>query len=307
MLYRELVSAGLRTIDVMRDPQAGIHDHFPPSDRRGATACSGSGRQVARPAVGKEKTAHFVPRSRSEMSKPRRKDAPAAPPRHHVSSAWMWIAVVAVVGLATMRELRPSIPAPGSESTAAAPPPTFLPTVENKTPPSAVAPAGMVWIPGGEFSMGAQDPPDMNDIVGMQATTDSRPIHRVYVDGFWMDATEVTNEQFAAFVKATGYVTVAERTPRAEDFPARRLRSSSPAPCLLAAGSCRATERPLPVVGVRRKARTGGIRSGQTVRSTGRERIRSCMSPTRTRKRTRNGRASVCRPKRSGSLPRAAA
>ena len=53
----------------------------------------------------------------------------------------------------------------------------------------------------------------------MQATTDSRPIHRVYVDGFWMDATEVTNEQFAQFVKATGYVTVAERTPRAEDFP----------------------------------------------------------------------------------------
>jgi formylglycine-generating enzyme required for sulfatase activity len=39
------------------------------------------------------------------------------------------------------------------------------------------------------------------------------------VDGFWMDQTEVTNEQFARFVKATGYVTVAERTPRAEDFP----------------------------------------------------------------------------------------
>jgi formylglycine-generating enzyme required for sulfatase activity len=77
----------------------------------------------------------------------------------------------------------------------------------------------MVWIPGGEFSMGAQDPADVNDKVGMQATTDSRPIHRVYVDGFWMDKTEVTNAQFAAFVKATGYVTVAERTPRAEDFP----------------------------------------------------------------------------------------
>ena len=77
----------------------------------------------------------------------------------------------------------------------------------------------MVWIPGGEFSMGAQDPPDMNDAVGMKATTDSRPIHRVLVDGFWMDRTEVTNEQFAAFVRATGYVTVAERTPRAEDFP----------------------------------------------------------------------------------------
>jgi len=53
----------------------------------------------------------------------------------------------------------------------------------------------------------------------MHATDDSRPIHRVYVDGFWMDATEVTNEQFAKFVAATGYVTVAERTPTQEDFP----------------------------------------------------------------------------------------
>ena len=97
--------------------------------------------------------------------------------------------------------------------------PRFLPTVEHKNPPPAQAPEGMVWIPGGEFSMGAQDPPDMNDAVGMQATTDSRPIHRVSVDGFWMDKTEVTNQQFAAFVKATGYVTVAEQTPRAEDFP----------------------------------------------------------------------------------------
>jgi formylglycine-generating enzyme required for sulfatase activity len=76
----------------------------------------------------------------------------------------------------------------------------------------------MVWIPGGEFSMGAADPPGMDD-VGMQATTDSRPIHRVYVDAFWMDKTDVTNGQFEAFVKATGYVTVAERKPRAEDFP----------------------------------------------------------------------------------------
>ena len=52
----------------------------------------------------------------------------------------------------------------------------------------------MVWIPGGEFSMGAVDPLGQDaNVVGMQATTDSRPIHRVYVDGFWMDATEVTN------------------------------------------------------------------------------------------------------------------
>lgn len=93
----------------------------------------------------------------------------------------------------------------------------FSPTVPNKTeaPP---APQGMVWIPGGEFSMGAQDAADMND-VGMNATLDSRPIHRVYVDGFFMDKTDVTNAQFAKFAKATGYVTVAEREPRAEDYP----------------------------------------------------------------------------------------
>jgi len=98
-------------------------------------------------------------------------------------------------------------------------PTAFLPTIENGQAPPGSAPEGMVWIPGGEFSMGAQDPPDANDAVGMQATEDSRPIHRVFVDGFWMDRTEVTNQQFTAFVSATGYVTVAEQTPRAEDFP----------------------------------------------------------------------------------------
>jgi formylglycine-generating enzyme required for sulfatase activity len=94
----------------------------------------------------------------------------------------------------------------------------FLPTVPNPTPAPGIAPEGMVWLPGGEFSMGAADAPDMND-VGMKATEDSRPIHRVYVDGFWIDKTDVTNQQFEAFVKATGYVTVAERKPRAEDYP----------------------------------------------------------------------------------------
>ncbi len=95
---------------------------------------------------------------------------------------------------------------------------TFGPTVANKQPAPGPAPKGMAWIPGGEFSMGAQDAMDMN-AVGMQATRDSRPIHRVYVDGFFMDKTDVTNAQFAAFVKATGYVTIAEKTPTAEEFP----------------------------------------------------------------------------------------
>ncbi len=96
----------------------------------------------------------------------------------------------------------------------------FAPTVPNKGMPVGKAQPGMVWIPGGEFSMGAQDPPDMeHDQVGMNATEDSRPVHRVYVDGFWMDKTDVTNAEFAKFVAATHYVTEAEKTPKAEDFP----------------------------------------------------------------------------------------
>jgi formylglycine-generating enzyme len=81
----------------------------------------------------------------------------------------------------------------------------------------AVDPA-MVWIPGGEFSMGALDEPH-STAAEMHATTDSRPTHRVYVQGFYMDKTDVANDEFARFVQATGYVTVAERTPRPEDFP----------------------------------------------------------------------------------------
>jgi formylglycine-generating enzyme len=94
----------------------------------------------------------------------------------------------------------------------------FVETKLNTQAPPGPAPAGMVWIPGGEFSMGCSDP-TQSPHGGNDVMRDSRPIHRVYVDGFWMDKTEVTNAQFAAFVKATNYVTVAERTPKPEDFP----------------------------------------------------------------------------------------
>ncbi len=50
-------------------------------------------------------------------------------------------------------------------------------------------------------------------------TRDAQPVHRVFVDGFCMDATEVTNEQFEKFVSATRYVTIAERTPTQAEFP----------------------------------------------------------------------------------------
>ncbi|MGA8044453.1 MAG: formylglycine-generating enzyme family protein [Terracidiphilus sp.] len=94
----------------------------------------------------------------------------------------------------------------------------FAPTVANRNAAPSAAPAGMVWIPGGEFSMGAMDPPAVNE-AGMHAAVDARPIHRVYVDAFWMDKTDVTNEEFARFVNATNYVTIAERTPTAQEFP----------------------------------------------------------------------------------------
>jgi formylglycine-generating enzyme len=94
----------------------------------------------------------------------------------------------------------------------------FGPTIPNATPGPGPSPRGMEWIPGGEFAMGAMDPPAAGE-AGMSVAADARPIHRVYVDGFWMDETDVTNEDFARFVKATGYVTVAERRPRAKDFP----------------------------------------------------------------------------------------
>jgi formylglycine-generating enzyme required for sulfatase activity len=69
------------------------------------------------------------------------------------------------------------------------------------------APEGMVWIPGGEAVLGSQN-----------GDADA-PLHRVRITGFWLDATEVTNAQFAAFVAATGHVTDAEKPPSKADVP----------------------------------------------------------------------------------------
>jgi len=67
----------------------------------------------------------------------------------------------------------------------------------------------MVWVPGGEFTMGSEK---------KDAKPDERPPHRVKVDGFWMDATPVTNKQFKEFVAATNYVTTAEKAPTLEEI-----------------------------------------------------------------------------------------
>jgi formylglycine-generating enzyme len=97
--------------------------------------------------------------------------------------------------------------------------PAFVATAQNKTLPPGLAPDGMVWIPGGEFSMGSDGKCDGKFSCSPATVADALPIHRVYVDGFWMDATDVTNAEFEKFVKATGYVTIAERTPTKEEFP----------------------------------------------------------------------------------------
>jgi formylglycine-generating enzyme len=88
---------------------------------------------------------------------------------------------------------------------------------------------GMVWIRGGQYKMGAADD---------EGRPDEYPRHRVQVDGFWMDANEVTNAQFKKFVVATGYVTTAEKAPDWEELK-KQLPPGTPRPAdsLLVASS----------------------------------------------------------------------
>lgn len=67
---------------------------------------------------------------------------------------------------------------------------------------------------------------------------EEKPAHPVRVDGFWMDATEVTNSQFQRFVEATGYVTTAERAPSVDEILAQMPPGTeAPPPESLKAGS----------------------------------------------------------------------
>jgi len=66
----------------------------------------------------------------------------------------------------------------------------------------------MVWIAGGTFLMGSD-----------RHYPEEAPAHNVKVDGFWIDPYTVTNDDFKRFVRETGYVTLAEKPAKAEDYP----------------------------------------------------------------------------------------
>src|SRR5262249_46815196 len=77
---------------------------------------------------------------------------------------------------------------------------------------------GMIWIRGGTSRMGSD-----------RHYPEEAPAHAVRVDGFWIDAHTVTNEEFRRFVDATGYVTLAERPPNPADYPGAKPEMLVPA------------------------------------------------------------------------------
>lgn len=98
-----------------------------------------------------------------------------------------------------------------------------------KLPDETAASKGMVHIEGGTFWMGSE-----------QHYPEEGPVHQVSVDSFWIDATPVTNRQFARFVAETGYVTVAEIAPDPAEYPGAD-------PALLQPGSSLFTRPKTPV------------------------------------------------------------
>lgn len=145
------------------------------------------------------------------MSKP-------PPNEHQVSPVKFIIALVAVVGLVALvspllskkagRDYATRYDEPKALGHAVPSPESMAAKAAAHAPHDHSWTNAMVWINGGTFQMGSEE-----------GQPDEKPVHEVTVDGFWMDRYEVTNEQFEKFVKATSYVTIAERKPKQEDFP----------------------------------------------------------------------------------------
>jgi formylglycine-generating enzyme required for sulfatase activity len=72
----------------------------------------------------------------------------------------------------------------------------------------SAVPAGMMFTPGGTFRMGSD-----------RHYPEEAPVHRITVDGFWIDRFPVTNREFRQFIEASGYVTFAEIAPDPKNYP----------------------------------------------------------------------------------------
>ena len=134
--------------------------------------------------------------------------------------------------------------------------------------------------------------------MGEEEFDDAKPLHQVYVDGFWMDETEVTNEQFAEFVRQTGYVTLAEK-PFAGAPPGAGVFDAAKCPRGEACRDCRNWW----------DYRVGAcwrIRRGRAAICAAARIIRWSTSPGRMRRRMPAGPASGCRPRLNGNSPPAA-
>lgn len=105
----------------------------------------------------------------------------------------------------------------------------YYPIHAQQAQPAEKKPIGMVWIPGGTFVMGSKD---------SSSRLNEGPPHTVQVDGFWIDDHTVTNAEFEKFVKDTGYVTTAEKSPSWEEL-SKQLppNTQKPDDSLLVAGS----------------------------------------------------------------------
>jgi len=84
---------------------------------------------------------------------------------------------------------------------------TLVASIKDTTIGNDTTTTEMKWVTGGTYAMGSND------------FEDAKPIHTVTVNGFWMDEHEVTNMQFAQFVAANNYITVAEKSLNPKDFP----------------------------------------------------------------------------------------
>jgi formylglycine-generating enzyme required for sulfatase activity len=117
-------------------------------------------------------------------------------------------------------EVTPTTTAP--QESEATPTVTPVPSPEPTATSASTSPAGMLWIPAGEFRMGSN--PDQVEQAAewcgcnKRGFEDEQYLHKVYLDGFYIDQYEVSNRQFQAFADASGYVTDAEHKNEANTW-----------------------------------------------------------------------------------------